>query len=34
MATESNTMGFAQKTELPAILLRIGVAGTNVVQLA
>src|SRR5215210_5382265 len=27
-------MGFAQKSELLAILLRVGVAGTNVVQLA
>src|SRR3954449_7172686 len=34
MATESSTIGFAQKTELLAILLRVGVAGTNVVQLA
>src|SRR5215213_11899686 len=34
MATVSKTIGFAQKTELLAILLRVGVTGTNVVQLA
>jgi DNA repair protein RadC len=32
--TESSTIGFAQKSKLLAILLRVGVAGTNVVQLA
>ena len=34
MAIESNKMGFAQKSELLAILLRVGVNGTNVLQLA
>src|SRR5215217_7007195 len=34
MTTESSTIGFAQKTELLAILLRVGVTGTNVIQLA
>src|SRR5215211_1647369 len=34
MATQSSRMGFAQKSKLLAILLRVGVAGTNVLQLA